>query len=174
MTRFALAVLLACFAGTLAAQSSTQSASATATITVLSPVTFAKSVDLNFGSHFPSEGVISCGSCTPARWDGLGTAGHNTDVTFTLPSVLTRVNNTATIPITFGNSSALFTPDASAAVRFDPAGGLFGFTLTGSGGFSVQLGAQPISGAADDIMVNITGAPGGVFQGTIVATVVQH
>lgn len=166
------AVALLTLGGGLAAQNQ-QSASAQASITVLSPISFSKSSDLAFGTVLSSAGVISAATATQARWDGLGTPGHNVSVTFSLPTVLTRIGNTSTIPIQFGNMSATFLAQGGTPVQFDPAGGLFGFTLINTGGFSVTMGGASVTSAASDIQVNVGGAPAGTFVGQIVCTVVE-
>ena len=158
--------------GFVAAQ---ESASGLAQIVVLASTNFSKSSDLDFGTHYATEGVITCSQCTPARFDGLGQAGRLVDISIGVPSVLTRVGNTASIPITFGSESASFQSDGGTLVRFGPTAGLVGAMLTGSGGFAVWLGGPTHPASADqDVSVNLAGAGGGTYRGTIVVSVIQH
>jgi len=176
-TRLSLASLvLLCAPAPIFAQ---EAAQAFGEITVLASTNFAKSSDLQFGVHNAIEGVISigCSGCTPARFDGLGVAGRLVDIAFQLPSVLQRVGNTATVPITYGSDAAAFQADGGTVVRFNPATGLAGAQLTpsGTGGFAVWLGGPGApANAAQDVQVNITGAGGGTYRGVITATIIQH
>jgi len=67
----------------------------------------------------------------------------------------------------------LMTPNVGAGSRFNPAGGLFGYTLPGNGSFDVALGVTPAS-AGDDIAINVSAAPPGTYTAQIVLTLVQH
>ena len=171
-----LAFLTLCAAPLMA--QGTQSASMTASIRVLSPISFVTGANLDFGTRFtPTTGVsvVTCQGIAPGRWDGFASPGQVIDVTITTPSALQRVGNTATLPFSVGSQAALIRPDGGTASHFNPAG-LSGYTLPtgGSGGFSIELCSPP--GSADqDISVTISsGAASGSYQGTLVATVVQH
>lgn len=168
---FAILLAALLWASGLNAQNS-ESASGQALLTVLQSTNLVKTSDLNFGTHFASEGVITCQSCTPMRFDGLGTAGRIVDFSVVVPSVLTRVGNTATVPIAFGTQSLLVELDGGPTFHTNPTG-VFGVALTGTGGFRLSFGTAPGS-AAEDILVTVSGAAGGNYAGTVVLTVTQH
>src|SRR5436309_11714995 len=110
--RFFAAALVALAAfGTVGAAQTPENAVAFAQIVVLSPTNFATSANLDFGTVYNTSGVVTCAACIPARFDGLGSAGRTVDISFSVPSVLTRVNNTATIPISWGTQSGRFLSD---------------------------------------------------------------
>lgn len=144
-----------------------------ANITILSPVALSKVSDLMFGTVVGSVGVVTCSTCTPGRWAGQGAAGRTVNISFQLPSVLTRVGNSATVPISFGSESGLITPNIGTAARFNPGAGIMEYTLTGDGTFDVALGVSPGS-AAQDITVNVSTAPPGVYTGVITLTLFQN
>src|SRR5260370_38640914 len=102
---FALLAALALAGFVALAGQASQSLPINASISVFSPVALSKVSDLIFGLHSAAEGVITCSQCTPGRWAGQGAAGRSVDISFTLPTVLTRSGNTATVPIPFGSSS---------------------------------------------------------------------
>jgi hypothetical protein len=178
MRSFLAAIFLLAAAVPLAAQG-TQNASMTASIRVLSPISFVTGQNLDFGTHFtPTSGtsVVTCqGVGAVGRWDGFAAPGQVIDVSISRPASLQRVGNTATLAFVVGSDAALLRPDGGPSVHFNPAG-LSGYTLPtgGSGGFSIELCSTPAS-ADQDIQVSIpSGAASGTYQGTLVATVVQH
>ena len=171
-------IALAGFASVLAAQT-TQSANMTASIRVLSPISFTTGANLDFGTRFtPTTGtlVVTCQAiASPGRWDGFAAPGQVIDVSITTPTVLQRVGNTATIGFAVGSQAPLIRPDGGVASHFNTSG-MTGYTLptSGSGGFSIEICSPP--GSADqDILITVpSGAASGTYQGTLVATVTQH
>ncbi len=168
-TRFIAAAALMVLAVTpLVGQASSRSADASASVTITPVLTLTKTVDLSFGSHFASDGLVP--SSGPARWDGSSDVGSHLSASFVLPTSLARIGNgDPGVPITFGNESALF-GTTGTSLFFNPASGLADFgPVASSGTYFVELGIG--SAASQAASVNLTGHRPGVYQGVITLTI---
>ena len=96
---------------------------ATASGTVLTPITVTKSNDLDFGSSiFPGiDKSVTATSASAAKFTVGGEAGKQVTIVFDLPTELTKVGG-ATMPISFGATDAgRNTGNVQAeATSFDP------------------------------------------------------
>jgi hypothetical protein len=162
-----MAALLFIATNPLVAQTS-RSADASATVVITPVLTLTKTVDLNFGSHFNSEGIVS--SSAPARWDGTTDIGNHISASFVLPSTLARIGNGDTgVPISFGTESAQAIHSATS-MSFNPATGLADFgPIPAPGSFNIQLGTGSV--ASNRAAVDLTGHRPGTYQGIITLTV---
>src|SRR2546425_400121 len=117
----------------------TRSADATATVVIASNLSVVKTTDLDFGTHFSSDGMVS--NSVPARWDGSTDVGNHISVAFTtLPSQLTRVGGGDAVAITYGVESAQFSSALSSA-SFNPSTGIpDAGAIPAPGSFHIQLG----------------------------------
>lgn len=84
-------------------------------------------------------------------------------VRFTLPTAMARVGGGATIPLTFGNTSAAWSSPFSGQTVFNPNAPYTAFILFGA--YNVFLGgtATPAPGQL-----------GGNYSGTVVVTVIAN
>ena len=169
ITRFITTVLLLLIAAVpLVGQTTSRSADASATVVISPVLTLVKTVDLDFGSHFNSEGIVS--NSTPARWEGTTDIGNHISASFVLPSTLARVGNGDAVPISFGNESALIGQGVSSAF-FNPNTGVGDFGPVASpGSFFVQLGIG--SSASNRAAVDLTGRRTGTYVGVVTLTIV--
>ena len=129
---------------------------------------------LNFGSHFKSEGSVGSNETNALRARcTIDPQNGTVDVSFQLPSVLTRVGGTETLPITFGNESLrLYDCDGCGTVPqgSNPATPR-SFTIT-SGFLTVALGENGPGEPAGEVSVNLANATAaGSYVGTITAVV---
>ncbi len=168
ITRFITVVALLFIAATPLVAQTSRSADASATVVITPVLTLVKSVDLSFGSHFNSEGIVA--SSGPARWDGTTDAGNHISASFTLPSTLARIGNgDPGVPISFGNESAQATHSA-ISMAFDPNAGLADFgPIPTPGSFNIQLGMGNVP--SNRAAVDLTGHRPGTYQGVITLTV---
>lgn len=129
---------------------------------------------LDFGTHFKSEGKASIDEtnaglarCTIDPQNGI------VDISFTLPSVLTRVGGIETIPITFGNESLrLRDCDCYGSVvqGVNPAVAQ-PFTIA-SGFLTLALGQNGPNDPSGEVSVDLASASAsGRYTGFITATV---
>jgi hypothetical protein len=178
MTRIGSLLTIAALglAAPLAGQGS-RSADATAQVVITPSFSLTKMQDLNFGSHFASDGVIETGNANFAVWKVK--VDPNTDVAdiqiaFTaLPSQLTRVGG-GDVPISYGTTSGSVGQGGTTGITFNPPTGLAsGGGNTGSNGieFDVRLGAPNGNGASDLVSVDLTGKPAGTYSATITLTI---
>jgi hypothetical protein len=129
---------------------------------------------LNFGSHLKSEGKVSLDETTAglARCT-IDPSNGVVDVSFTLPSSLTRSGGTETVPITFGNESLrLRDCDCYGSIvqGVNPAVGQ-SKSIT-SGFMTLALGQNGPNDPAGEVSVNLSSAPAaGTYTGFITATV---
>jgi hypothetical protein len=151
----------------LAGQTTT-SADATATVVIAErSLSLTKTLDMDFGTHFASAGVITTSASNYARWDGQTDPGLLClTIGFSTPTQLTRVGGDDFVPISYGTTSAALEEGA-----FNPATGydVCGASL-GTGSFVVTLGLATGS-ESDLVSVDLTGKPAGTYAGTITLTV---
>jgi len=172
MSRFILAVLVLCaLTAPLAAQSSTRSADASASVIITPTLTLTKVQDLNFGSHFATEGVVQSSSTVFAQWNGTTDSQNSLSLTFTLPTFLQRVGNSQQVAIAYGTNSALYdNAGGGISIAFDPHTGL---PTTGSvvgGAYSVRLGTN-FGQTGQAVSIDLSGHGPGTYQGVITLTV---
>lgn len=171
MYRFILAVIVAfaTFAAPIAAQ--TRSADASASVSITANLTWFKALDLDFGTHFASEGIVRTTGVQMAKWGGQTDFGERLAFHVTLPAVLSRVGGgSSTVPFACGANSAYFA-NSVLNIRFDPNGpGISDFIVQGVGDIYLELGRT--TGDTDsDCTVNLTGRQSGTYTGTITSTV---
>lgn len=167
-TRLITMVALLFIAATpLVVAQASRSADASATVVITPVLTLVKTVDLDFGSHFNSEGIVA--SSAPARWEGTTDQGNHLSVSFLLPTSLQRVGNGDAVPISFGNESAQAIHSLSSS-PFNPTTGVADFgPIPAPGTFSIQLGTG--SAASNRAAVDLTGRRPGTYVGVVTLTV---
>ncbi|GIW52294.1 MAG: hypothetical protein KatS3mg081_1649 [Gemmatimonadales bacterium] len=123
MKRFlsAVAILGAVVLAARAAEA--QSASITATATVLQPLSVTGAANLNFGNVFPGTNVSVAPTAAGAgRFELNGVAGAEVQFSLTLPSTLTSGGSNS-IPITFSSTDGRYNTTAdpnTGATTFNP------------------------------------------------------
>ena len=117
-----VAILLIVIGLAIPAQSQ-ESAINQATATVLSALTILGNNDLVFGSVTPglNKAVDKATVGFAAEWEIAGVSGSEISITFSLPTDLTLIDSTITMPITFTNTDASF-EDGTGAGQTAPAG----------------------------------------------------
>lgn len=172
--KIALATAIALGAGTLCGGASAAVANATATATVVTPIAITKSVDLVFGSFYPSASA--------------GTVDVNTNGTRSVTGGVTAAASGATpaaakFDVT-GAASATYTIAYATGVTLTGPGTPIALTqvsdLTGAGGATGQVATGTLSaGGAQSIYIGGSLAVGanqvaGAYTGNISATVVYN
>lgn len=170
-TRWTLttAALLVAAASTTHAQGSLiKSADATATVVLQPYLTLQKTSDMSFGTHFGSDGIVY--SETEARWDGTTDPGNTIRADFTsLPMQLDRVGGGGSVPVAYGNMSAVLVGGGATPIVYNPASGSGAYTVGATSDFNVRLGLA--ASAANGVSVNLNGRPAGTYRGTITLTI---
>jgi hypothetical protein len=128
------------------------SANASVTADVQTPITVTKTADLAFGSVYPGiNKTIAVTDAAAAQFTVAGQASANINVTFTLPTTIASGGNTLPIASWTGrhnttNSSASgtdFTPSSTATSTALPGGGSLYFFI----GATAQPAANQAAGA---------------------------
>lgn len=162
-----LAALGAVSVATLAAQ--TQSAGATASVTVASQLTLVKTQDMAFGSHFASDGTVLSGGSVQADWSGTTSPNPRPmDFSFVIPASLSDGIG-HNVPFSCGSISAVLSASPNPVTEFNPASGTSGYVMGSATSFTVSLGS--VATASQACAVNLSGAPAGAYSGTITLTV---
>jgi hypothetical protein len=129
---------------------------------------------MDFGSHFKTEGKVSLNETTAGRARcTIDPRNGVVDVSFQLPSVLTRNGGSETVPIVFGTESLrLYDFDGSQGTMHASNPALpTSFTVT-SGFLTLALGENGPNDPAGEVSVDLTNASAaGSYTGFITATV---
>jgi hypothetical protein len=169
---FALAGLfMPMVASEAAAQSDAGTASATVTVNA-SAISVVGIADLDFGSHFATDGSVA--NETPALWS-VDPGGTAVDVDLAMTQLPTLLDNGSgdQVPLTYGSTS-LWAGCGTGPVRSDPAVGIVQCDLNPpGGGGNVALGLDD-GGAGDLVEVDLTGAAGGTYTATLELTATIH
>lgn len=164
------ATLLTAPTGPTSAQSATDAASINASVVVTSGITVTPVADLDFGTHFASEGSVI--EQTAGEWTIDGTQGTTVDLSFTqLPTTLGDGSGN-TVPISYGTESFQWgTCNDATFYSGPPSGGATGCAIPTGGSLPVQLG-DPSSPTltSRQVTIDLTGAPAGTYTGTIELT----
>jgi len=167
-----IAVAIVC--APLAAQGSSKSATATASIHVDGQLTLATTSNLNFGTVFSNAGVVASASVpTQATWAGSVSAGANLSISVAVPSSLSD-GASHSLSFACGSTSGFIQADASGTSTFNPATGLSSFAIapSSSGAFSIHLGQDAGSGSCTvDVGSLQSGGLFKTYSGNVVATV---
>jgi hypothetical protein len=129
---------------------------------------------LNFGSHFKTEGIVSLDETTAGRARcTIDPRNGVVDVSFQLPSVLTRVGGSETLPIIFGSESLrLYDCDGCGTVPSGRDPSLAQSVTITSGFLTIALGENGPGQPAGEVSVNLSNASAaGSYTGFITATV---
>lgn len=129
---------------------------------------------MNLGSHFKTEGFVSADETTALR--AVCTIDpHNgiADVSFQLPSVLTRVGGSETLPIIFGTESLrLYDCNGCGTVPQGVNPALAQSKTITSGFLTIALGENGPNDPAGEVKVDLSNASAaGTYTATITATV---
>ena len=171
-----LVALFALFVGTtstLQAQCAGNTCSATFHASVvIQPIMSCTTLkdNLDFGTHLKSEGKASLSELTSGRVRCvIDPANGVVDITFVLPSVLTRVGGTQTLPITFGNESLrLYDCDGNCAVPQGVNPAVAQSKTITSGFLTLALGENGPNDPAGEVSVNLSSAQSaGTYRGDI-------
>jgi hypothetical protein len=175
-----LVALLALLFGSTSAQAQTCPANQcslgfTTSVTVQSLISCSVTrASLNFGSHFKSEGKASLDETTSgAARCTIDPSNGIVDVSFTLPSVLTRTGGTETVPITFGTESLrLRDCDCMGSVVQGVNPAVANSKAITSGFLTLALGQNGPNDPAGEVSVLLSSATAaGTYTGFITATV---
>src|SRR5438046_2694219 len=100
MSRFITAVvaLFALLTAPVFAQGTTQSADASASVTVAPFLTLSKTLDINYGQHFAAEGSLFTTASNYAQWRGNSDIGNRLSVTVSVTTALNKVGGTGSVP----------------------------------------------------------------------------
>jgi hypothetical protein len=129
---------------------------------------------MNLGNHFRSEGKVSADETTALRARcTIDPANGIVDVSFTLPSVLTRVGGTETLPITFGTESLrLYDADGSVGTVQGVNPAMPQSKTIASGFLTIAVGENGPNDPNGEVSVDLTNAAAaGAYTATITATV---
>lgn len=161
----ALLILLAS-AAPLAAQTILGSAAADArvNVTVASSEVVALQ-DLDFGTQFSGSVVRSSDVPTQAQWNLTFNSDGPVMWEFTLPTHLTGPNGS--VGISFGNTSLRIDGYPEG---LDPATP-YGLEAVTGMALQFHLGEDMLNDGTGDVMVNLVGAPTGLYEGSIMLTV---
>ena len=163
-----LALALVCWTTAANAQSP-QSFQWTASVVVAPFLSCAVTKNIEYGTHFRTAGVLSTDLSNFAQLNCQSDPGNIVDVSFTLPSVLTKAGG-GSVPISYGANSAKFSD--GTLLPFNPAAGLSGHTISSSdGSFALLLGFTGIVGNDEAVTINVGSAPSGSYSGTITTTI---
>lgn len=148
-----------------------QSADATATIEAVESgaVLVTNTADLNFGAQPIGSIVQSSDVPTAASWNIEFVQTGQYSVAFTLPSSLIHTSTGASVPISFGSTSAsspqvipgTWDPSVPIGLQVDIAGVAL----------DVLLGADVDGSGTGDVWVDLGFAQAGTYQGVITLTV---
>jgi len=168
----ALLAVLALLAAPLAAQGSSKSATATASIHVDGALTLATTQNIDYGTVFSNAGVLHSSSIpTQAMWTGNVSAGATLSISVAVPPSLSDgVGHTLTFAC--GNNTAFVSSDAGSTVFFSPSTGLSSYPIaaTSTGAFVIHLG-QDTPGCTLDVGSLQSGGLFKTYTGNIVTTV---
>ncbi|HEY7683880.1 MAG TPA: DUF4402 domain-containing protein [Gemmatimonadales bacterium] len=157
----ALAMLLSLAASTARAQS----ANINATATVYQAMTVTGARTLDFGNVFPGVNkAVAVTDATSGRFDLVGQAAANVNLTFTLPANLTSAGNNLPVGTWTGCWNPTANNSASGCTAFTPSGSASAVAFGGSSGTSnmwVFVGATVSPGAAQ---------VAGTYTGTVTLT----
>lgn len=144
-----------------------ETATVQATGTVLEPISFTNSTNLDFGtSIFPGiDEVIAITDAGAAQFDIDGETSKEVNLTFTIPSDLIHDSDgTTTMPISFSTSDAGHNTgsDPSMATTFDPSttattnlGGTSGLLYVWLGGTVSPASNQKAGAYSEDIVLEV-------------------
>ncbi len=174
MSRFtAVLIILAAAAAPLRAQGSTQSVDASASVTIAPFLTLAKTIDMDFGTHFAQESELFTTASNYAEWRGSTDVGNHVSVTVSVTTALNKVGGTGSVPFSCGSNAALITNDV-VVQRFNPASGLASFgPIAAPGSITLALG-NPAGTPGDATYlcrVGIANAQRGTYRGFVTLTV---
>ena len=160
--RTTMAGLVLTLASTVAAVAQTNSATIQATALVQQPINVTGARDLAFGNVFPGVNkAIPVTDPNSGRWDVVGQANANVQLTFTLPATLSDGTNTMPIASYAAHHNTSNSP--SGGTSFTPSGAPTNAVLSGTGALWVFIGAT-VSPA--------TNQPAGSYSGSLSMTVV--
>jgi len=162
----ALVALL--FATTLQAQSP-QSFQWSASVTITPSLNCSVTRNLDYGTHFATEGNLLSSASNYAELMCTTDPGNAFNVSFVLPSSLTRVGGGGSVPISYGVFSARLFDGAASESQFDPSTGITGY-VSGSGTLALSLGRDVRGDTDDAVTVHLAGAPTGSYSGFITVT----
>lgn len=160
------------FLGTIGAvaapSANAQSANASASVNVVAQgVTIVPTADLDFGDQATGQIVRSSQVPAAAAWSVTYDVAGDFTASFSLPSALNE-GFSLLVPITFGNTSATVTTNGTT-LAFDPH---VPISMGGSAGQVdvIELGRDFLADGSGDVIVDLTGAPAGIYTGTITLT----
>jgi len=176
ITFLLVALLVLCVGTTSTLQAQTpQSLAFTTSVTIGSTISCAVlRGNMDFGSHFKSEGVASLSELTSGRARCVIDPSNGiVDVSFILPSVLTRTGGSETLPITFGNQSLrLYDCDGCGQVPDGVNPAVANSKTITSGFLTIALGENGPNDPSGEVSVNLSAATkAGSYTGFITATV---
>jgi len=149
----ALALLLL---STVMVAAQSNAASIQATAVVQQPINVTGARDLGFGNVFPGiNKAIPVTDPNSGRWDVVGQANANVQLTFTLPATLSDGANT--MPIASYDAHHNTSNSPSGGTNFTPSGAPTSAALSGTGALWVFIGAT-VSPATNQAAGSYTGS----------------
>jgi hypothetical protein len=167
-----LIIAAALLAAPLAGQTS-QSADASATVVIAPFLTLAKTIDMDFGTHFASEASLFTAPSNYAEWRGTTDVSNHVSISVSVPVAFNKVGGTGSVPFSCGSTSALITNDVIVQ-RFNPSSGIADFgPIAAPGTITVALGnpAGTPGDASYLCQVSVANAQRGTYRGFITLTV---